>query len=76
MSTLIGLLSVSDRAKAGVYEDRGIPALRTWLKKTLSSPWRDDARVVADDYATITQTLREMIDDASCQLVLTTGGTG
>lgn len=72
----IGLLSVSDRARAGKYADRGLPALRDWLGNTVSSPWREHAAVVADDFAEICDTLKKMIDDEDCRLVLTCGGTG
>ncbi|MGI9297179.1 MAG: molybdopterin adenylyltransferase [Gammaproteobacteria bacterium] len=72
----IGLLSVSDRASAGEYEDRGVPAMREWLQKTLSSPWRSREAVVADDFAAICAILKTMIDEDGCRLVLTSGGTG
>jgi molybdopterin adenylyltransferase len=72
----IGLVSVSDRASAGVYEDKGIPALRDWLARALLNPIEWQSRLIADDEATIAQTLRALVDDARCDLVLTTGGTG
>jgi molybdopterin adenylyltransferase len=72
----IGLLSVSDRASAGVYEDKGIPALQTWLGRALKNPLDWDARVIPDEQAVITRTLIELVDVAACHLVLTTGGTG
>jgi molybdopterin adenylyltransferase len=72
----IGLLSVSDRASAGVYEDKGIPALQTWLGRALKNPLDWDARVIPDEQAVITRTLIELVDIAACHLVLTTGGTG
>ena len=72
----IGLLSISDRASAGLYEDRGLPTLRAWLQKTIASPWRAESLVVADDFAAIAEALRDMIDHKDCRLVLTTGGTG
>ena len=72
----IGLVSVSDRASTGVYEDKGIPALRDWLTRALLNPIEWQTRLIADDEATISATLREHVDDARCDLVLTTGGTG
>jgi molybdopterin adenylyltransferase len=72
----IGLVSVSDRASAGVYEDKGIPALRDWLARALLNPIEWQTRLIADDEATIAATLRALVDDARCDLVLTTGGTG
>jgi len=72
----IGLVSVSDRAAAGVYEDKGIPALREWLARALLNPIDWEARLIADDAATIEATLKELVDVARCDLVLTTGGTG
>ncbi len=72
----IGLVSVSDRASAGVYEDQGIPALRDWLGRALLNPVEWQTRLIPDDEATISATLRELVDDARCDLVLTTGGTG
>ena len=72
----IGLVSVSDRASAGVYEDKGIPALRGWLERALLNPIDFETRLIADDEATISTTLRALVDDDRCDLVLTTGGTG
>ncbi|MBE8158633.1 MAG: molybdopterin adenylyltransferase [Betaproteobacteria bacterium] len=72
----IGLLSVSDRASAGEYEDRGVPGMRAWLEKTLASPRRYVAAVTADDFAEVCAALKKMIDDDGCRLVLTAGGTG
>jgi molybdopterin adenylyltransferase len=72
----IGLLSVSDRASAGVYEDKGIPALQTWLARAVKNPITWDARVIPDEQAGISAALVEMVDVAQCHLVLTTGGTG
>ncbi len=72
----IGLVSVSDRASAGVYEDKGIPALRDWLSLAVLNPIEWQTRLIADDEATISATLRELVDDVRCDLVLTTGGTG
>ena len=72
----IGLVSVSDRASTGVYEDKGIPALRDWLGRALLNPIDWQARLIPDDEATISATLCELVDVACCDLVLTTGGTG
>ena len=72
----IGLVSVSDRASAGVYEDKGIPALRDWLVRALLNPIAWETRLIPDEEATISATLRELVDTARCDLVLTTGGTG
>ncbi len=72
----IGLVSISDRASAGVYEDKGIPALRDWLGRALRNPIEWQTRLIADDEKTISAALRELVDDAKCDLVLTTGGTG
>ncbi|MBS1190765.1 MAG: molybdopterin adenylyltransferase [Rhodocyclaceae bacterium] len=73
---LIGLVSISDRASSGVYEDKGIPALQEWFGAALASPWRMETRLIPDDRATIEATLVELVDTAGCHLVLTTGGTG
>ncbi|MGU7779444.1 molybdopterin adenylyltransferase [Burkholderia sp. PU8-34] len=73
---VVGLVSISDRASTGVYEDKGIPALQAWLAAALSSPWRAETRLIQDDAATISATLVELVDTAGCDLVLTTGGTG
>ena len=72
----IGLLSVSDRASAGVYEDKGIPALQAWLTRALKNPVDWDARVIPDEQDGITHALVELVDVKQCNLVLTTGGTG
>lgn len=72
---LIGLVSISDRASAGTYEDKGIPALREWFAAALATPWRMETRLIPDDRATIERTLIELCD-LGCHLVLTTGGTG
>jgi molybdopterin adenylyltransferase len=73
---IVGLVSVSDRASAGVYEDKGLPGLRDWLARALRSPWRTHERLIADDRAQIEAALTELVDEARCDLVLTTGGTG
>src|SRR5204863_9467368 len=73
---LIGLVSVSDRAAGGVYEDKGLPALQEWFTAALSTPWKMVTRLIPDEQPVIEQTLRELVDEARCHLVLTTGGTG
>jgi molybdopterin adenylyltransferase len=73
---LIGLVSISDRASSGVYEDQGIPALRDWFGSALSSPWKLETRLIPDERALIEQALIELVDGARCDLVITTGGTG
>lgn len=75
-SIRIGLVSVSDRASEGVYEDKGLPALRGWLASALSSPFSVEERLIPDERALIEQTLVELVDECDCSLVLTTGGTG
>ena len=71
----IGIVSISDRASSGVYEDKGLPALQQWLGKALKNPIDFKARLIADEKELISQTLIELVD-AGCSLVLTTGGTG
>ena len=71
----IGIVSISDRASAGVYKDKGLPALQDWLSRALLNPIRFEPRLIADDQATISQTLVALVD-AGCSLVLPTGGTG
>jgi len=73
---LIGLVSISDRASGGVYEDKGIPALRDWFTKTLTSPWQMESRLVPDEQGQIEAALIELVDVVGCDLVVTTGGTG
>ena len=73
---VIGLVSVSDRASGGIYEDKGIPALQEWLQKTLTTPFRIETRLIPDDRDEIESTLIELVDEVRCHLVLTTGGTG
>jgi len=74
---IIGLVSISDRASAGVYKDEGIPALKAWLGSAIAAPaWRDETRLIADEQPLIEATLKELVDRAGCHLVLTTGGTG
>ena len=71
----IGIVSISDRASGGVYEDKGLPALQEWLAKALHNPLQFKSRLIPDEQALISQTLIELVD-AGCALVLTTGGTG
>lgn len=71
----IGIVSISDRASSGVYEDKGLPALREWMAKALKNPITFEERLIPDEQAVISQTLIELVD-AGCALVLTTGGTG
>ncbi len=73
---IVGLVSVSDRASSGVYPDQGIPALRDWLASALTRPPQVVARLIPDERAGIAAALRELVDAARCDLVLTTGGTG
>ncbi|HEX2334613.1 MAG TPA: molybdopterin adenylyltransferase [Burkholderiales bacterium] len=74
---IIGLVSISDRASAGVYKDEGIPALKEWLASAIASPaWSDETRLIADEQPVIEATLKELVDQKGCSLVLTTGGTG
>jgi molybdopterin adenylyltransferase len=72
----IGLVSISDRASSGVYEDKGLPALKEWFGKALTSPWEMELRLIPDEQPDIERTLIELVDHAKCHLVLTTGGTG
>ena len=71
----IGIVSISDRASSGVYEDKGLPALRDWLGRALRNPIDWEPRLIADEQALISRTLIELVD-LGCDLVLTTGGTG
>jgi molybdopterin adenylyltransferase len=72
----IGVVTISDRASQGVYEDRGGPAIRDCLAEMLSCPWEPVARLIADEQPLIETTLRELCDAEGCCLVVTTGGTG
>lgn len=77
MNTLrIGLVSISDRASSGVYQDKGIPALQAWLAQALTTPFIIETRLIPDEQPLIEQTLCELVDEMGCHLVLTTGGTG
>lgn len=73
---LVGLVSVSDRASRGEYEDKGIPALQDWLTSAIKSPWRAVTHLIPDERALIEQTLIDLVDKTACNLILTTGGTG
>ena len=73
---LVGLVSISDRASSGVYQDEGIPALEEWLARALASPWRAETRLIPDERPLIESTLADLADRVGCHLVLTTGGTG
>ena len=72
----IGIVTVSDRASSGQYEDKGGPAIRAWFERTLTSPWEAVVRVIPDEQALIEKTLIELSDGEACSLVVTTGGTG
>ncbi len=72
----IGVVTVSDRASRGEYDDRGGPAIRDYLGRILTSPWTAVARIVPDERSRVEQTLEELCDDEGCSLVITTGGTG
>jgi molybdopterin adenylyltransferase len=72
----VGLVSISDRASTGVYEDQGLPALREWLAGALATPFTTEDRLIPDDQPGIERTLTELVDTHHCHLVLTTGGTG
>jgi molybdopterin adenylyltransferase len=72
----IGLVSISDRASSGVYDDQGIPALQKWLSSALLTPFECVTQLIADEQMLITQTLIDLVDIEKCDLVLTTGGTG
>ena len=76
MSARIGILTVSDRASRGEYEDRGGPAIQAYLSEVLSSEWEPVARVIPDERAGIAEALRQMADGDGCCLIVTTGGTG
>lgn len=72
----IGLLSISDRASSGIYQDKGIPALQEWLAAALTTPFEVESRLIPDEQPLIEQALCELVDERQCHLVLTTGGTG
>lgn len=75
-SVKIGIVSISDRASSGVYEDKGIPALKEWLTGALLNPCVFDARLIPDEQSLIEATLKDLADVQACALILTTGGTG
>ena len=72
----IGIVSITDRASSGVYEDKGLPALQDWLTRALKNPITFESLLIPDEQARISATLIELVDEAGCSLVLTTGGTG
>ena len=72
----IGLVSISDRASAGTYQDLGLPHLQDWLEKALTTPWQAVTRLIPDEKSEIEFTLKQLVDEESCSLILTTGGTG
>ena len=72
----IGILTISDRASRGEYEDKGGPAIQAWFNQVLTSPWEAVARVIPDEQALIEKTLIELSDSEACSLIVTTGGTG
>lgn len=72
----VGLVSISDRASAGVYQDQGIPALKEWLSRALATPHETVERLIQDEREAISSTLIDLVDTQCCHLVLTTGGTG
>jgi molybdopterin adenylyltransferase len=73
---VVGLVSISDRASAGIYADQGLPGLIAWFEAALSTPWRFETRLIPDEQPLIEQTLIDLVDTVGCHLVLTTGGTG
>ena len=72
----IGLVSISDRASSGAYQDLGLPHLQEWLSKALITPWQAVTRLIPDEKSEIEFTLKQLVDDEGCNLILTTGGTG
>ena len=72
----VGIVTCSDRAFEGEYEDEGGPALEEWIDRAVTSDWESDYRLVPDERDQIAETLRELVDEQNCQLVFTTGGTG
>jgi len=75
-SARIGILTISDRASRGIYEDKGGPAIQAWLTRALSSPWQAVARVIPDEQPQIEAALVDLCDSEGCSLIVTTGGTG
>ena len=76
LALTIGLVSISDRASAGVYADQGLPGLTEWFAAALTTPHRFETRLIPDEQPVIERTLIELVDTIGCDLVLTTGGTG
>ena len=76
MACKIGLVSISDRASTGVYEDKGIPSLQDWLARAVTTPIIFETRLIADEQDEIEETLKDLVDYQGCHLILTTGGTG
>ena len=72
----IGLISISDRASSGIYEDKGIPSLKEWLTNALVTPFSLETRLIADEQSEIESSLKDLVDLQDCHLILTTGGTG
>jgi molybdopterin adenylyltransferase len=72
----IGLVSISDRASSGIYEDKGIPSLKEWLAEALISSYETEEIVISDDQKLIEKTLIDLVDNKHCELIFTTGGTG
>ncbi len=72
----IGLVSISDRASSGVDQDQGLPHLEDWLNNALTTPWQAEKRLIPDERAEIECTLKQLVDNSNCHLILTTGGTG
>jgi len=72
----IGLVSISDRASSGIYEDKGIPSLKEWLAEALISSFKTEEIVISDDQHLIEKTLIDLVDNKHCELIFTTGGTG
>ena len=72
----IGLVSISDRASSGIYEDKGIPSLKEWLAEALISSFETEEIVISDDQKLIEKTLIDLVDNKHCELIFTTGGTG
>ncbi len=72
----IGLVSISDRASQGIYKDEGIPSLEQWLIRAITTPFETETRLIADEQSEIEATLKTLADEISCNLILTTGGTG
>jgi len=74
--TKIGLISISDRASKGEYEDQGIPNLKAWLQKAIASPFETLEKIIPDERGVIESSLIHLVDIEKCDLILTTGGTG